>query len=429
MTKYADTIQYMYDALPMFQRLGRAAFKKDLTNIIALCSALDNPQKDLKCFHIAGTNGKGSVSHMLAAVLQAHGYKTGLYVSPHYKDFRERIKINGDYVSKTFVIEFIETNKALFEEIKPSFFEMTVAMAFSWFKHNKVDYAVIETGLGGRLDSTNIIHPLMSIITNISWDHSDILGDSLEKIAFEKAGIIKEKTPVLIGRKQSETFNVFEESGRKHKADLYYADEVLSNYSYIVNQSGLDQIQSKIIGKEVKISPSLKGLYQKENIKTVLAACELIDKIVPIRLSTEKIVVAIEQTIELTRIIGRWQTISKKPLIICESAHNEDGILFLREQLKKMKFNHLHIVCGFVKDKPLQGILTLLPKDASYYFVKANLPRALNATELKNMATEFNLKGKKYSSVKRGLAYAKKAAEKSDLIIVTGSIFVVAEVL
>lgn len=429
MMKYSETIEFMYNALPMFHRQGRSAFKKDLTNIKALCNALNNPQSQLKCIHIAGTNGKGSVSHMLAAVLQANGYKTGLYVSPHYKDFRERIKVNGKYISRSYVCHFIEKNKMLFHEVKPSFFEMTVALAFSYFQDQKVDYAVIETGLGGRLDSTNIIKPLLSIITNISWDHSDILGDSLEKIAVEKAGIIKENTSVLIGRKQPETKNVFKDVSKSVSADLYYADDLIEQYSYSLKPYGVYQIKTKIFGEECFVSPSLKGLYQIENVKTVLGAVDLLKKYTDVSLESNKIVYALEHTIELTRFMGRWQTISEKPLVICESAHNEDGIQFLMKQIGMMKYNTLHIVCGFVKDKPLNSVLTLFPKKAKYYFVNAKLPRALAAADLKNLAAKYDLKGNKYSSVQRGLAFAKKAAGNDDLIVVTGSIFVVAEVL
>lgn len=429
MMKYSETIEFMYNALPMFHRQGRSAFKKDLTNIKTLCNALDNPQSQLKCIHIAGTNGKGSVSHMLAAVLQANGYKTGLYVSPHYKDFRERIKVNGKYISRSYVCHFIEKNKKLFEEVKPSFFEMTVALAFSYFQDQKVDFAVIETGLGGRLDSTNIIKPLLSIITNISWDHSDILGDTLEKIAVEKAGIIKENTPVLIGRKQLETKGVFERVSNDLSADLYYADDLIEHYSYNLNPIGIYQIKAKIFGMEQFISPSLTGLYQVENVKSVIGAVDLLKKYTDVSLESNKIVYALEHTIELTRFMGRWQTISKIPLVICESAHNEDGIHFLMKQIEMMKYNNLHIVCGFVKDKPLNSVLTLFPKKAKYYFVNAKLPRALAAADLKNLAAKYDLKGNKYSSVQRGLAFAKKAAKNNDLIVVTGSIFVVAEVL
>ncbi|MBK8451270.1 MAG: bifunctional folylpolyglutamate synthase/dihydrofolate synthase [Saprospiraceae bacterium] len=427
--KYSEALQYMYDALPMYHRLGKSAFKKDLTNIKSLCDAMGNPEQSIPCFHIAGTNGKGSVSHLLAAVLQAHGFKTGLYVSPHYKDYRERIKIDGVYISKLFIRNFIDRYKNLFEEIKPSFFEMTVAMAFSWFKDQKVDYAVIETGLGGRLDSTNIIKPLLSIITNISWDHSDMLGDTLEAIAAEKAGIIKDGVPVLIGRRQDETKEVFSNYSKSKNATLYYADELILKFNWQKNLYGIEKIQTEIFDEQIQINPSLKGNYQSENIRTVLAACQILHNTLGIRLHKDKIIYAMEQVVELTRMIGRWQIQSVEPMIVLESAHNEDGIKFLVEQLKDMNYKQLHLICGFVKDKPLGPVLSLLPKDANYYFVKANLPRALEAVQLQEQALHFGLKGKVYKSVRGAFTQSKRNAQKEDLILVTGSIFVVGEVL
>jgi dihydrofolate synthase/folylpolyglutamate synthase len=426
---YKESVQYMYDALPMFHRQGKSAYKKDLTNIIALCELIGNPQHQIKCIHIAGTNGKGSVSHMMAAILQKHGFKTGLYVSPHYKDYRERIKIDGIYISKKFISGFISRNKKSFEIIKPSFFEMTVALAFSWFHWNKVDYAIIETGLGGRLDSTNIIHPLLSIITNISYDHSDILGDTLSKIAFEKAGIIKSHVPILIGRKQEETTTVFSDTAKDRNAELYNADDLIATYSSDSGENGISAIHTIYGNQQINFFPSLKGVYQHENIKTVLAACKILDDKSIINLNTSDIVGALEHTIELTNMMGRWQTISENPKIICESAHNEDGFHHLIRQINSMRYDNLHIVCGFVKDKPLDNVLSLMPENASYYFVKADIPRALDENELKELAAVHGLKGNMYSSVRNGLAAAKKAVEKDGLILVTGSIFVVAEVL
>ncbi|MFZ1297126.1 MAG: Mur ligase family protein, partial [Saprospiraceae bacterium] len=296
---YRETLQYLYDALPMFHRQGKTAYKKDLTNIRALCEALDNPQQKLKCIHIAGTNGKGSVSHMMAAILQAHGYKTGLYVSPHYKDFRERIKINGRYISRSYITHFVEKNMDLFNKVAPSFFEMTVAMAFSYFKKQKVDFAVIETGLGGRLDSTNIIQPLLSIITNISWDHSDLLGDSLEKIAQEKAGIIKADTPVVIGRKQIESAPVFNHMAKAQHAPIYYAQDHTTIHS-VEGPKGLDRISFEIDGIEMVVKPSLNGIYQLENINTVLSACQVLNAFKIVQLESSKIAIGIEKTSELT---------------------------------------------------------------------------------------------------------------------------------
>ncbi len=426
---YKETIQYMYNALPMFHRQGAVAYKKDLTNILALCQAMGNPHLKLKCFHIAGTNGKGSVTHLLAAVFQAHGYKTGVYVSPHYKDFRERVKINGEYISKAYVCRFIQTYQALFEQIKPSFFEMTVALAFCWFEFQKVDFAIIETGLGGRLDSTNIVTPLLSIITNISWDHSDILGDTLEKIAAEKAGIIKKNIPVLIGRKQEQTRDIFTNVSNKNQSEIFYAEDLVADFQYDNSNLGLNRLQFSVLHSKKNLIPSLKGLYQWENIRTVLAACEIIHHKLSIPLEVDRIAYALEKTKELTNIIGRWQIISSTPLIIGESAHNEDGIDYLNFQLNQMQYQNLHIVFGFVKEKPLDKIFTKLPKEALYYFVKAKIPRAMDATELQEKASSYGLRGQPYTSVLKALSAARKRSKENDLILITGSIFVVAEAL
>lgn len=425
---YRETLQYMYDALPMFHRQGKTAYKKDLTNIRALCEALNNPQQKLKCIHIAGTNGKGSVSHMMAAVLQAHGYKTGLYVSPHYKDFRERIKINGRFISRDYITRFIEKNKELFEKVAPSFFEMTVAMAFSYFKKQKVDFAIIETGLGGRLDSTNILNPVLSIITNISWDHSDLLGDSLEKIAQEKAGIIKANTPVVIGRRQAETEDVFYKYASTLHAPIFYAQDQMKLLSK-EGPKGLDLITFEMDGKELSVKPSLNGIYQYENINTVLAACHVLNESNIVRLESNKIAIGIEKTSELTRMVGRWQQIANDPDVFVDSAHNEDGIKYLIRQITSIHFNKLHFICGFVKDKPIDKVLVQLPTEASYYFVKADIPRALDEQELQQQAKSFGLSGSCFSRPKQALRAARKNAAKDDLIVVSGSIFVVGEFL
>lgn len=425
---YRETLQYMYDALPMFHRQGKTAYKKDLTNIRALCDALDNPQQKLKCIHIAGTNGKGSVSHMMAAILQAHGYKTGLYVSPHYKDFRERIKINGRYISRNYITRFVEKNMDLFNKVAPSFFEMTVAMAFSYFKKQKVDFAVIETGLGGRLDSTNIIQPLLSIITNISWDHSDLLGDSLEKIAQEKAGIIKADIPVVIGRKQIESEPVFNNIAKAQHAPIYYAQDHTTIQSK-EGPKGLDRISFEIDGKEMVVKPSLNGIYQLENINTVFSACQVLNASKIVQLESNKIAIGIEKTSELTCMIGRWQQIASEPDVFVDSAHNEDGIKYLIRQIEGIHFNKLHFICGFVKDKPIDKVLVQLPKDASYYFVKASIPRALDEQELQQQAKAYGLTGSCFSKPKQALRAARKHAGKEDLIVVSGSIFVVGEFL
>lgn len=425
---YRETLQYMYDALPMFHRQGKTAYKKDLTNIRALCEALDNPQQKLKCIHIAGTNGKGSVSHMMAAVLQAHGYKTGLYVSPHYKDFRERIKISGRFISQNYIIRFVEKNMELFEEVAPSFFEMTVAMAFSYFEKQKVDFAIIETGLGGRLDSTNILQPMLSIITNISWDHSDLLGDSLEKIAQEKAGIIKANTPVVIGRRQAETEQIFNDFARIQQAPIFFAQDQIKILSK-EGSKGLDLIYFEMGGNELSVKPSLNGIYQLENINTVLAACDVLNATKLIRLESTKIALGLEKTSELTCMVGRWQQIAKDPDVFLDSAHNEDGIKYLIRQIKSIHFNKLHFICGFVKDKPIDKVLVQLPTEASYYFVKADIPRALDEQELQLQAKSFGLSGSCFSKPKQALRAARKNAGKDDLIVISGSIFVVGEFL
>lgn len=419
----------MYESLPMFQRQGPVAYKKDLSNITKLCTAMDNPQYKLTVVHIAGSNGKGSVSHILSALFQAQGYKTGLYVSPHYIDFRERIKIDGQYIPKKEVCRFIEKYHTVFEEIKPSFFEMTVAMAFDHFAKQKIDVAVIETGLGGRLDSTNIVDPVLSVITNISWDHSDLLGDSLEKIAVEKGGIIKENKPVVIGRKQNDLVAVFKSIAASRNAPLYYAEDILTDFNANISASGIEKISTKICSEEMSFKPDLTGNYQVENIRTALAAFLLFFKHKKKSPDKEKIRVGLEQVVQLSSMMGRWQKISEKPLTICESAHNEDGIAHLIRQLKEIDKKRLHIVCGFVRDKDLTKILKQLPSIARYYFVAADIPRALGSEDLREQATTFGLNGKSYSSVRKGYSAAKQCANDEDLILITGSIFVVGEVL
>ncbi|MEP7196986.1 MAG: folylpolyglutamate synthase/dihydrofolate synthase family protein [Saprospiraceae bacterium] len=417
---YSKAIEYMYSKLPMFSRIGATAYKKDLSRTLALCKHLGDPQKEIKFIHVAGTNGKGSVSHIMAAVLQSHGYMTGLYVSPHYRDFRERIKINGTYISKKYVSSFIDKHREIIESIEPSFFELTVAMALQYFKEMKVDYTIIETGLGGRLDSTNIILPLMSIITNISWDHMDILGESLEKIATEKAGIIKPGIPVVIGRKQHEIESVFLEKADQLKSPIYFVNSKINS-----SQDG----NKFEINNEISFFPDLKGPYQKENYNTAYTACRILieNKIVP--LSIDKIKFAFENVSMLTAIIGRWQWMKKDRRVLIDSAHNEDGIKYLCDWIKLNVKKNLHIVCGFVKDKKLDQVLSLFPTDASYYFVQAKIPRALDSHELKLQAKNFNLNGKNYKTSSAGLSAARKKSGADDLIVVCGSIFVIAEII
>ena len=396
---YKDSLKYLFSQLPMYQRTGAAAYKKDIGNIIEACNFLDNPHKKFKSIHIAGTNGKGSTAHLISSILQEAGFKTGLYTSPHLKDFRERIKINGVKISENDVISFVTINKKNFEKINMSFFEYTVALAFDHFAKEKVDIAIIETGLGGRLDSTNIISPEISVITNIGYDHMNLLGNTLEQIAIEKAGIVKEKTPVLIGRKQIETETVFEEKASQKNTSVFYAKQ-----------------------NEVKFNvPN----YQKENINTSISAIKILDW----KISNQEINDGIKNVNQNTGLRGRWETLSKNPKIICDTGHNVDGISNIINQLKQIKFNKLHIVFGTVNDKKINEILNLLPKDAKYYFCKAKIDRALNADKLKSIANEYKLIGESFESVEKALLNAKNNAKKEDLIFIGGSTFVVAEVI
>ena len=398
---YKDTLNYLFSQLPMYQRTGVAAYKKDIGNIIKACDFLNNPQEKFKSIHIAGTNGKGSTAHLLSSVLQEAGYKTGLYTSPHLVDFRERIKINGKKISEKNVIDFVNINKENFETINMSFFEYTVAMAFYEFEKEKVDIAIIETGLGGRLDSTNIINPLLSIITNIGYDHMNLLGDSLEEIAFEKAGIIKENTPVLIGKKQQEIDHIFKKQANKKYASLTYAKRFDNQFS--------EEIPD----------------YQKENINTVISAIDVLNW----NISNEEINSGIKNVKINTGLRGRWEVLSTKPKIVCDTGHNIDGINQVINHLEKIKYGKLHFVFGTVNDKKLDSILNILPKDGIYYFCKAKIDRALDANKLKSLCESKNIFGESYSSVTSALNAAKKNSENEDLILIGGSTFVVAEVL
>ena len=428
---YQQTIDYLYAQLPVFSRIGIAAYKEDLHNTIALCKALDNPHTKFKSIHIAGTNGKGSTSHMLAAMLQQAGYKTGLYTSPHLTDFRERIKINGQMVSEDFVVEFVERTKEISNAVQPSFFELTVAMAFDYFAKEKVDIAVIETGLGGRLDSTNIITPLLSIITNIGYDHMNILGDTLEKIAYEKAGIIKPNVPVVIGEWLNETKPIFIDKASQTNSPIYFAQEeyAVSNIS-----SGTYQLQCDVTSVEHHITEhfilDLNGIYQTKNLRTVLCAEGLLMQLgFTIPNNAEKF--ALANTKKLTGLHGRWDVIAEQPTIVLDVAHNEDGIRQLLVQLSVIseQFEHLHIVTGMVKDKDVDKVLSLLPKEAVYYFTNAHIPRALPAADLQTIAKEHGLHGKNYDDVNKAIAAAKQQAGINDLILVCGSIFLVGEVV
>jgi dihydrofolate synthase/folylpolyglutamate synthase len=428
MPTYDQTIDYLFTRLPMFSRIGAAAYKGDLTNTLRLCAFCENPQQKFKTIHVAGTNGKGSVSHMLATTLQLAGYKTGLYTSPHLRDFRERIKINGEMVDRGFVVDFTEKIKPLIDEIEPSFFEITVAMAFDYFALQQVDIAVIEVGLGGRLDSTNVINPELSIITNIGWDHMNLLGDSLEKIAFEKAGIIKPGIPVVLGETLVQTKHLFEQVAREKGSVIHIASEKRQavdwkwqKHELVVEIAEQHKVDHMIFHLD------LPGIYQTRNLLTVLEACaQLVLK--GWKIANETIVNALSRVKKLTGLHGRWEVIHNDPLLVLDVAHNVDGIRMLVQQLELLEPHHLHIVLGLVKDKDLENIIALLPKNASYYFTKAQIPRALPEHELAIKAEKAGLKGTTWEEVNEAIHAAMANAHKDDAIIVCGSVFLVGEV-
>jgi len=427
---YQQTLDFLYSKLPMFTRVGASAFKKDLTNIAILCEALGNPHQKFKSIHVAGTNGKGSTSHMLASVLQAQGYKTGLYTSPHLKDFRERIRINGKMISKKEVISFVQQQKKRIEEVEPSFFEVTVAMAFDHFARHQVDIAVIEVGLGGRLDSTNIIHPEIAVITNISLDHTNMLGNTLEEIAGEKAGIIKKNIPVVIGETQEKTQPVFIRKAEEMKAPIIFADSALSTSDISIknNKLSLSIIEDNQV-KYKNILCDLTGIYQPKNILTVLETLSVLHQKTEIKTSEDSIYKGLKQVKKQTGLQGRWQTLGKNPLIICDTGHNEGGITEVVKNIKLTHYQNLHVVFGMVKDKDISKVLSLMPKDATYYFCKPDLERGLDAKELQKQASTFGLKGKSYESVSGAKENAIKSAKPDDLIFIGGSTFVVAEAI
>lgn len=425
---YQETIDYLFAKLPMFSRIGAAAFKKDLVNIQKLCDFLGSPHKRFKSIHVAGTNGKGSVSHMLAAILQTAGYKTGLYTSPHLKDFRERIKIGSEMVTEEFIIDFTERIKTISEKIEPSFFEITVAMAFEYFAEEKVDIAVIETGLGGRFDSTNIITPELSVITNIGWDHMNILGESLEKIAFEKAGIIKQNIPVIVGEVLPETEHVFNEVANERNAALSVAagERQAINWNWKKHELIVEVAQQHKTDHQL-YHLDLPGIYQTKNLITVLETCSHLQQN-GWNIDEPAIRTGLQYTKKLTGLHGRWEVIHQRPLIILDVAHNEDGIKMLMEQVEVTDHDHLHIVLGLVKDKEMETILSLFPRLADYYFTQADIPRALDAQILKEKATNVGLEGELYPDVNQAIRAALTKASKQDMILVCGSVFLVGEV-
>ncbi len=428
-TTYRETLDYLYERLPMFSRIGKAALKPDLTNTIKLCSALGDPHEKFKSVHIAGTNGKGSTSHALAAVLQDAGYKTGLYTSPHLIDFRERILINGQQVSQEWVVDFVDRHRHLIEEINPSFFEITVAMAFAYFAEEKVDIAIIETGLGGRLDSTNIISPLLSIITNISYDHKDLLGNTLAEIAAEKAGIIKPQVPVIIGEQNDETERVFFEHSIHNQSPMYYAQSLWGMVR--VRQDAKYQYYKAVNNAKREmydLHTDLLGNYQQHNLKTILTASEILSH-KGFDLSIPATISALASVKKTTGLRGRWDWLQQHPTIICDVAHNPAGLQEVLQQWRQVEANTKHIVIGFVKDKDVSEALSLFPKDAHYYFCNANIQRALPSAELKEIAAQKGLKGNAYATVTGAILAAKDNMNGMDALLITGSFFIVGEAL
>lgn len=424
---YQETLDYLFSQLPMFQRIGKAAYKADLGNTLQLDEYFNHPHKNFKSIHIAGTNGKGSTSHMLASILQSAGYKVGLYTSPHLKDFRERIRINGEMIPEIEVIDFVVKHKTLFEQVKPSFFEMTVALAFDYFAREKVDIAVVEVGLGGRLDSTNIISPLLSVITNIGLDHTDLLGDTLPKIATEKAGIIKKGVPVVVSQFQPEVSQVFTDKAQETNSELIFAEQQYKvekiDYSDIFQSISINH---KGIG--TKWDLDLMGSYQKFNLAGVLASTDILNKI-GLSISKDNVASGLKSVQKSTGLMGRWQKLQDSPKVFCDTGHNVDGIMQVLEQINRIPHKQLHMVIGMVGDKNIDGMLALLPKDATYYFTKASIPRALDQNDLQQRALNFGLKGNTYLTINEALVSAKNNAEIDDLIFVGGSTFVVAEVV
>ncbi len=425
---YQQTIDYLFSRLPMFSRIGVAAYKADLTNTIKLCESLGNPQAKFRAIHIAGTNGKGSVSHMLASVLQTAGYKTGLYTSPHLKDFRERVKINGEMVTEEFVIAFTKRIKSLVEEINPSFFEITVAMAFEYFAQEQIDIAIIETGLGGRLDSTNIINPELCIITNIGWDHMNLLGDSLEKIAIEKAGIIKQDITVVIGEVLPITKPIFEQIAEEKNAPLFIASEKrqVAGWNWSKNELVVEVAEEHHTDHKI-FQLDLPGIYQIKNLLTVLEACSQLQQR-GWKIDDGIIHKGLKQTKKITGLHGRWEIIHHHPFVVLDVAHNIDGIRQLVQQIELTTHKKLHIIIGMVKDKEVEKVLASLPANAEYYFTKAQIPRALPEDELMEKAKEVGLRGYSFPEVNEALLVALQHAHPDDMIVVCGSVFLVGEV-
>jgi len=416
----------MYQLLPMYQRVGKTAFKKDLTNTIALLDFLGNPHHQFNSIHIAGTNGKGSSAHMLASIIQSAGYKTGLYTSPHLKSFTERIKLNGQEVEETFVIDFIERLKGMILKIEPSFFEVTVAMAFEYFAQKKVDIALVEVGMGGRFDSTNVLYPIISLITSISYDHMEFLGDTLPKIAFEKAGIIKKDVPVVISETQAEITHVFDARAEEMESKIFYADT-----EYKVRTDNSDQVPFEFLvespGNRAFFKSDLGGIYQQKNIPGVLKVIDLLRER-DFHISDDQLSLGIRNIAKNTGLKGRWQKLSDHPLMICDTAHNEAGVKLVFEQIQKMQYANLHIIWGAVDGKNLDSVFKYFPESAKYYFCEPSLPRALKAEKLLALAHQLGLNGKVIKDVNEAIKVVKQQAAQGDLIFIGGSNFVVAEI-
>ena len=423
---YQQTLEYLYSRLPMYQRLGASAYKEGLDNSLALDAQMGFPHRKYRTIHVAGTNGKGSTSHLLAAILQQAGYKTGLYTSPHLVDFRERIRVDGKMIDQQFVVDFVSRNRAFSETIEPSFFELTMMMAFDYFAHQHVDVAIIEVGLGGRLDSTNIITPEVSVITNISFDHIQFLGDTLPKIAAEKAGIIKQGVPVIIGEAEDkEVRTVFLQKATEMDAPIRFAQE-----SGIIRSAHMAEQGGWLFStdKYNKLYGELGGACQDKNAATVLATVDVLLSL-GYQISETAISNGFAHVCQLTGLQGRWQTMAQSPKTICDTAHNEGGIKYIVEQLKQEKFDKLHFVLGMVNDKDINKILSMLPTNAQYYFTKASIPRALHEQELQQMALKVGLRGEAYSTVKDAVKDAQNNAAPTDFIYIGGSTFVVADAL
>lgn len=419
---YEETMAYLFERLPMFQRIGKTAFKKDLTNTLKLCELLGNPQRKFKSVHIAGTNGKGSTAHSLASILQESSYKTGLYTSPHLKSFTERIKINGAEVKTDFIVDFVQKHKDLIEEIKPSFFEITVVMAFDYFARENVDIAVLEVGMGGRFDSTNVVDPILSIITSIDLDHMEFLGPDIPSIAFEKAGIIKNSRPVIISEWQKDSAPIFIEKAKQTNSDLFFAEDTVDTSSI---GNGNYSIESDLVNGHIDFE--LKGDYQINNLPGIIKSAELLNQLY-FNISSDAVKNGLAKVIKNTGLKGRWQVLSENPKVICDTGHNEEGMQFIIKQIGDLAFDKLFAVLGFVNDKDVEKILKIWPEETYFIFCQANIPRAKNLSEVEEIATNLNLEFSSIVDVNEAIKLARKKALKTDLIFIGGSTFVVAEI-